>query len=247
MIERRRYIDGAISDGGVRHSRCCMTVLWGVLFVLALTGCNSRRPLPTQEELLRQDSLERLARQQKPRVYDSPEEEMLMQLPYRTLPVTYEEGFEQSLPGFEEIAPTMVPSLLGVSGLTKTKAIRLPDKDSIHVVLVGGLNAMGDPIVYMTTLSPRWEPVDKLAVYEQSDPEEEDEEYADDEFVDEEDLGKVRIEFSVTSRYVIYMQVVFQSYVDDERELEGVSVYSIGRDGKFFELEENELNHGAEE
>jgi hypothetical protein len=39
--------------------------------------------------------------------------------------------------------------------------------------------------------------------------------------------------------------MVFQSYVDDHRELEGVSVYSIGRDGKFFELEENELNHGA--
>lgn len=218
------------------------------LVVMSVVGCNSRRPLPTQEELLRQDSLERLAHRAKPRVYGSAEEEMLLQLPYRTLPVTYEEGFEQALPGFEEIAPTMVPSLLGVQGLTNTKAIRLPDKDSIHVVLVGGENMLGDRAVYMVTLSNKWEPIDQLPVYEQSEADVEETETYDEEdgFVDEEDLGVMRVEFSVTSRYEIYMQVVFQSYVDDERSLEGVSVYSIGRDGKFFELENNRLNHGAE-
>ena len=51
----------------------------------------------------------------------------------------------------------------------------------------------------------------------------------------------------MTSRYEIYMQEVFQSYVDDSRQLEGVSVFSIGRDGRFFELENNKLNHGAED
>jgi hypothetical protein len=167
---------------------------------------------------------------------------MLLALPYRTLPVTYQEGFEQSLPGFEDIAPTMVPSLLGVDGLTDTKAIRLADKDSTHVMLVGGKNILGDPEVYMVTLSADWQPIDQLSLYQESEIEED----ADDEdFVAEEDLGKMCIEFSVTSKYMIYIQMVFQSYVDDHRELEGVSVYSIGRDGKFFELEENELNHGA--
>ena len=66
------------------------------------------------------------------------------------------------------------------------------------------------------------------------------------QWVDEEDLGTTRVEFSVTSRYEIYMQVVFQSYVDDSRDLVGVSVFSIGSDGTFFELENNKLNHGAE-
>ena len=50
----------------------------------------------------------------------------------------------------------------------------------------------------------------------------------------------------LSKRYEIYMQVVFQSYVNASRELEGVSVFSIGSDGKFFELEENKLNAGAQ-
>lgn len=190
---------------------------------------------------MREDSLERLAHLEKPRTYGSVEEEMIMQLPYRTLPVTYEEGFERALPGFGDMPPTMVPSLLGVENLTRTKVIRLPDKDSIHVVIVGGEDAQGEPVVKMVTLTPKtWEPVDELTLYEQTEPEE-------DEFTDEEDLGAFRVEFSVTSRYEIYMQEVFQSYVDDSRQLEGVSVFSIGRDGRFFELENNKLNHGAED
>ena len=73
-------------------------------------GCNNnQRPLPSQEELMREDSLERLAHLEKPRTYGSVEEEMIMQLPYRTLPVTYEEGFERALPGFGDMPPTMVP------------------------------------------------------------------------------------------------------------------------------------------
>lgn len=213
-----------------------------LLGIMVVVGCSNRRPLPTQADLLRQDSLERVSHQPKPRTFSSAEEEMLLALPYRTLPVTYQEGFEQSLPGFEDISPTMVPSLLGVDGLTDTKAIRLADKDSTHVMLVGGKNILGDPEVYMVTLSADWQPIDQLSLYQESEIEED----ADDEdFVAEEDLGKMCIEFSVTSKYMIYIQMVFQSYVDDHRELEGVSVYSIGRDGKFFELEENELNHGA--
>lgn len=204
-------------------------------------GCNSRRPLPTQEDLLREDSLERLAHLEKPRTCGSAEEEMIMSLPYRTLPVTYEEGFERSLVGLGDVPPTMVPSLLGVEGLTKTKAVRLPDKDSIHVVIVGGENADGSPVVQMVTLAPKtWEPIDALVLYEETEVEE-------DEFTEEEDLGQIRVEFSVTSRYEIYMQEVFQSFVDDERSLEGVSVFSIGSDGKFFQLEHNKLNHGAED
>lgn len=212
-----------------------------LLAMLAVWGCNNRRPLPTQDELLRADSLERLAQREKPRTYGSAEEEMLSALPYRTLPVTYEEGFEHSLTGFGDVPPTMVPTLLGVEGLTNTKALRLPDKDSLHVFLVGGENAQGDPVVQMVTLAGKtWEPIDALTLFEQTEPEE-------DEFVEEEDLGQIRVEFSVTSRYEIYIQEVFQSYVDEQRSLEAVSVFSIGRDGKFFELENNKMNHGAED
>ena len=220
---------------------------WWVLFLplVFVVGCNSRRPLPTQEELLRQDSLDRLAQVQSAQAHVSTEEDMLAQLPLQTLPVTYQEGFERSMPGFVDIPPTMVPPLLGVNGLTKTKAVRLPDTEKgYHVVLLGGLNAKDEPVSYMVTLDGKtWEPIDQLTIYEESAPDEEDEE---EEFVDEEDLGLTRVEFSVTSRYEIYMQVVFQSYVDDSRELEGVSVFSIGSDGKFFELEENKLNAGAQ-
>ena len=204
-------------------------------------GCKNQRPLPTQEELLRADSLERLAHLEKPRAYGSAEEEIMMSLPYRTLPVTYEEGFERALTGFGDVPPTMVPSLLGVEGLTKTKAVRLPDRDSVHVVIVGGENADGAPVVQMVTLAPKtWEPIDALVLYEETEVEE-------DEFTDEEDLGLICVEFSVTSRYEIYMQEVFQSFVDEERSLEGVSVFSIGSDGRFFQLEHNKLNHGAED
>ena len=220
---------------------------WWVLFLplVFVMGCNSRRPLPTQEELLRQDSLDRLAQVQSAQAHVSTEEDMLAQLPLQTLPVTYQEGFERSMSGFVDIPPTMVPPLLGVNGLTKTKAVRLPDTEKgYHVVLLGGLNAKDEPVSYMVTLDGKsWEPIDQLTIYEESAPDEEDDE---EEFVDEEDLGLTRVEFSVTSRYEIYMQVVFQSYVDDSRELEGVSVFSIGSDGKFFELEENKLNAGAQ-
>ena len=216
-----------------------------LLPLVCVAGCNGRRPLPSQEELLRQDSLEQLARVQSAQTHVATEEDMLAQLPLQTLPVTYEEGFERSMPGYADIPPTMVPPLLGVNGLTKTKAIRLPDTEKgYHVVLLGGLNAKDEPVSYMVTLdSMTWEPIDQLTIYEESSPDEED---MEEEFVDEEDLGKTRVEFSVTSRYEIYMQVVFQSYVDDSRELEGVSVFSIGSDGKFFELEENKLNAGAQ-
>jgi len=220
---------------------------WWVLFLplVFVVGCNSRRPLPTQEELLQQDSLERIAHVQSVQTRVATEEEMLSQLPLQTLPVTYQEGFERSMPGFMEIPPTMVPPLLGVNGLTKTKAVRLPDTEKgYHVILLGGLNAKDEPVSYMVTLDGKtWEPIDQLTIYEESLPDEED---AEDEFIDEEDLGMTRVEFSVTSRYEIYMQVVFQSYVDDSRELEGVSVFSIGSDGSFFELEDNKLNAGAQ-
>jgi hypothetical protein len=220
---------------------------WWVLFLplVFVVGCNSRRPLPTQEELLQQDSLERIAHVQSVQTRVATEEEMLSQLPLQTLPVTYQEGFERSMPGFMEIPPTMVPPLLGVNGLTKTKAVRLPDTEKgYHVILLGGLNAKDEPVSYMVTLDDKtWEPIDQLTIYEESLPDEED---AEDEFIDEEDLGMTRVEFSVTSRYEIYMQVVFQSYVDDSRELEGVSVFSIGSDGSFFELEDNKLNAGAQ-
>lgn len=220
---------------------------WWVLFLplVFVVGCNSRRPLPTQEELLQQDSLERIAHVQSAQTRVATEEEMLSQLPLQTLPVTYQEGFERSMPGFMEIPPTMVPPLLGVNGLTKTKAVRLPDTEKgYHVILLGGLNAKDEPVSYMVTLDGKtWEPIDQLTIYEESLPDEED---AEDEFIDEEDLGMTRVEFSVTSRYEIYMQVVFQSYVDDSRELEGVSVFSIGSDGSFFELEDNKLNAGAQ-
>ena len=220
---------------------------WWVLFLplVFVVGCNSRRPLPTQEELLQQDSLERVAHVQSAQTRVATEEEMLSQLPLQTLPVTYQEGFERSMPGFMEIPPTMVPPLLGVNGLTKTKAVRLPDTEKgYHVILLGGLNAKDEPVSYMVTLDGKtWEPIDQLTIYEESLPDEED---AEDEFIDEEDLGMTRVEFSVTSRYEIYMQVVFQSYVDDSRELEGVSVFSIGSDGSFFELEDNKLNAGAQ-
>ena len=220
---------------------------WWVLFLplVFVVGCNSRRPLPTQEELLQQDSLERIAHVQSAQTRVATEEEMLSQLPLQTLPVTYQEGFERSMPGFMEIPPTMVPPLLGVNGLTKTKAVRLPDTEKgYHVILLGGLNAKDEPVSYMVTLDGKtWEPIDQLTIYEESLPDEED---AEDEFIEEEDLGMTRVEFSVTSRYEIYMQVVFQSYVDDSRELEGVSVFSIGSDGSFFELEDNKLNAGAQ-
>lgn len=220
---------------------------WWVLFLplVFVVGCNSRRPLPTLEELLQQDSLERVAHVQSAQTRVATEEEMLSQLPLQTLPVTYQEGFERSMPGFMEIPPTMVPPLLGVNGLTKTKAVRLPDTEKgYHVILLGGLNAKDEPVSYMVTLDGKtWEPIDQLTIYEESLPDEED---AEDEFIDEEDLGMTRVEFSVTSRYEIYMQVVFQSYVDDSRELEGVSVFSIGSDGSFFELEDNKLNAGAQ-
>lgn len=220
---------------------------WWVLFLplVFVVGCNSRRPLPTQEELLQQDSLERVAHVQSAQTRVATEEEMLSQLPLQTLPVTYQEGFERSMPGFMDIPPTMVPPLLGVNGLTKTKAVRLPDTEKgYHVILLGGLNAKDEPVSYMVTLDGKtWEPIDQLTIYEESLPDEED---AEDEFIDEEDLGMTRVEFSVTSRYEIYMQVVFQSYVDDSRELEGVSVFSIGSDGSFFELEDNKLNAGAQ-
>ena len=220
---------------------------WWVLFLplVFVVGCNSRRPLPTQEELLQQDSLERIAHVQSAQTRVATEEEMLSQLPLQTLPVTYQEGFERSMPGFMDIPPTMVPPLLGVNGLTKTKAVRLPDTEKgYHAILLGGLNAKDEPVSYMVTLDGKtWEPIDQLTIYEESLPDEED---AEDEFIDEEDLGMTRVEFSVTSRYEIYMQVVFQSYVDDSRELEGVSVFSIGSDGSFFELEDNKLNAGAQ-
>lgn len=224
--------------------------------VAALCSCSSnRRPLPTQAELLRQDSLEKLALEHKAEMMQaprSPEEKMLRELPLHPLPVTYEEGFERMLPGFQEVAPTMVPSLLGVTGLTKTKAVRLPDKDGIHVFLVGGETAQEGPAVYMVTLDgPTWAPIDQLTLFETTEGDERPSDssrlQADDEWIDEEDLGSTRVEFSVTSRYEIYMQVVFESYVDDSRELVGVSVYSIGSDGTFYELEKNRLNYGAEE
>lgn len=216
--------------------------------LLAVAACgNKRRPLPTQAELLRQDSLERLKHQPKAKTYATTEEELLATLPYRTLPVTYEEGFEHTLPGFGDIYPTMVPSLFGVEGLTKTKAIRLPDHKGCHVFLVGGQDAENMEAVYMVTLdSLSWRPIDQLTLYEVWEPEEEDDEEEESDFVEEEDLGRTRIEFSVTSRYEIYIQEVFQSYADDSRELQGVSVYSIGSKGEFYELEHNKLNHGAE-
>lgn len=222
-----------------------VVILWLVATLVA--GCSGgRRPLPTQAELVRQDSLERLAHKPKPRTFSTPEEELLSELPYRTLPMTYEEGFERTLPGFGEVPPTQVPWLLGVEGLTDTKAIRLPDRGRTHVFLVGGVDEVSQPSVYMVTLdSLKWTPVDQLAIYEQATVEDDEEEAAG--FTPEEDLGQTRVEFSVTSRYEIYIQVVFQSYVDERRELEGVSVYSIGSDGKFFELENNRLNYGAEE
>lgn len=224
-----------------------VVILWLVATLVA--GCSGgRRPLPTQAELMRQDSLERLAHRPKPRTFSTPEEELLSELPYRTLPMTYEEGFERTLPGFGEVPPTQVPWLLGVEGLTKTKAIRLPDRGRTHVFLVGGEDADEQPAVYMVTLdSLKWTPVDQLTLYEQSTADDDDEEADADGFVAEEDLGLMRVEFSVTSRYEIYIQVVFQSFVDERRELEGVSVFSIGSDGKFFELEKNRLNYGAEE
>lgn len=229
-------------------------ILMLLLAVGALCSCsNNRRPLPTQAELLRQDSLEKLALEQRAEALDaprSPEEKKLRELPLRPLPVTYEEGFERTLPGFAEVAPTMVPSLLGVNGLTKTKAVRLPDKDGFHVFLVGGETAQDGPAVYLVTLDAEsWAPIDQLTLFESSENEERSsggQPANDDEWVDEDDLGTTRVEFSVTSRYEIYIQVVFQSYVDDSRDLVGVSVFSIGSDGTFFELENNKLNHGAE-
>lgn len=218
-------------------------VLW-LMALLLLTACGgSQRPLPTQADLLRQDSLERVARTQHGgRKYGLPEERLLSALPLQALPVTYMEGFEYVLPGFEDVSPTMVMPLFGLEGLTKTKAIRLPDKEGTHVFLVGGRTEAGMPEVWMVTLDGKtWSPIDALSVYEETSPDEESAEA----FTDEEDLGTTRVEFSVTSRYEIYIQVVFLSYVDDQRELTGVSVYSIGRDGKFFELEKNRLNHGA--
>lgn len=224
-----------------------------ILAIGALCSCsNNRRPLPTQAELLLQDSLEKLALEERSKrnAPGSVEEKMLRELPLRPLPVTYEEGFERLLPGFEQVAPTMVPSLLGVTGLTKTKAVRLPDKNGFHVFLVGGETVKDGPAVYMVTLdSLSWAPIDQLTLFESSENEERSSDGQpanDDEWVDEEDLGTTRVEFSVTSRYEIYMQVVFQSYVDESRELVGVSVFSIGSDGTFFELENNKLNHGAE-
>ena len=63
---------------------------WWVLFLplVFVVGCNSRRPLPTQEELLQQDSLERVAHVQSAQTRVATEEEMLSQLPLQTLPVT---------------------------------------------------------------------------------------------------------------------------------------------------------------
>ena len=203
----------------------------------------NQRPLPSQQDLLRQDSLERIALAERVKhPIGTAEEEILSNLPLQPLPVTYQEGFEMVLPGFEDVPPTMVMPLFGLQGLTSTKAIRLPDKDGTHVFLVGGQTEQDSPQVWLVTLDAKtWEPVDALSVYEESTPEEESEE----EFTDEEDLGMTRVEFSVTSHYEIYMQVVFVSYVDDHRDLTGVSVFSIGSDGKFFELEKNKLNYGA--
>ena len=72
----------------------------------------NQRPLPSQQDLLRQDSLERIARAQRVKhPIGTAEEEILSNLPLHPLPVTYQEGFEMVLPGFEDVPPTMVMPL----------------------------------------------------------------------------------------------------------------------------------------
>lgn len=193
-----------------------------VTLLLILSACKQRNV--SIEELARRDSLMTLVEQEQQKVtYRSPREEFFSSLAVRTLPLSFSETFIMLLPGFTAVPTDLTEPLFGIEGFSEPSAIALPDAGRYHVALLAGKLDDGDRQLFLVTLDADYRPVDQLQIYHVMVD------------VDDSEVHKERLDFSITSRYEIYMLMVTLNEVDESQQLiEGVE-YVITKEGKIEE------------
>lgn len=144
-------------------------------------------------------------------------------LQYHSLPIQSESGDFKKIGKFVKI-PRLLNDHLGYSASANLSAMALPSAHRYRVLMVSEMQDSITPVLYLFTLSRKYQPIDLLCIYEQGNEDRKD------------DFGRTYMDFYVTSNYEITLMQYYLSHTARKPELFQSRRYIINKEGKFEEI-----------
>jgi hypothetical protein len=144
------------------------------------------------------------------------------------LPAQYSFELLTDTPNFLDV-PDSLCTFFRQPHLDNFKAIKLPPKGSIKLMLLSAQTESGDGIFYLYTLSSKLQIIDKLCIYSAGDVEHNGVQ------------GSMATTFVINELYEVSLKCYFTSYKDDKEELVNEKKYVINRDGEFIDIPKHTL------
>ncbi len=204
-----------------------LLLLLAVTLIVCLSACVGRKKdaayyMEMVDSIRKAETVEDM--QQKAGIYTNPTEAWFDTLSMHTLPIKSAGSELWEIGHFTDV-PMSFNELFNYPVSSKLKALALPSAYHHPVVMIAEMVDSITPRLFLFTIDKKYQPIDKLCVYEQTTCKQGD------------DYGMAAPEYYITSQYEITLIMYYQSHhKEKEPELMNSRRYVINRDGQFEEV-----------
>lgn len=208
----------------VSHHQVCLGML--ALLAWGMVSCGGKKHdaqyyMEMVDSIRKAETVKEI--EQKAGIYHSPVEAWFDTLAIHTLPIKTAGSDIWKIGSFVSV-PVTINEHFGYPVSAKLKAIGLPSAYRHQVVMLAEMVDSITPVLYLYTMDKKFNPLDKLTIYEQKS-----EDRADD-------FGQTYMEYFITSKYEITLIRYYQSHRQEQKpEMLNARRYIITREGKFEE------------